>query len=268
MEKGPVEYKVHRSEGDSRTELLFIPGPLNPELWKHQVKYFSNQFTVTTYKVSGGYQRELVALEDVLEESENVVLVSYGPGNSLAQYFEDRDNVIATVLTNASPGISIPGRAYRFGLKTVGSNAKLAGKLFFSDSAEYGTVKNFLKDLEPPSYDDFRSYTEGFGLREPLKDSLFLSAGSDRFSNIEFSKELKANADLSVLETAGTFPFYEKPEDYNKALFDFMLKVEDFAQSQQVREAREDNRTLDSEFEKKNSRDSSLERFAEQKIRE
>jgi len=37
---GNENMHYYESEKDSKIQLVFVPGGFNPEIWKHQIKYF------------------------------------------------------------------------------------------------------------------------------------------------------------------------------------------------------------------------------------
>ena len=248
---GEENLHYYESDTDSPVQLVFVPGGLNPELWKQQLRYFSKSFRTVSFKPTVSFrdlEGERSALKNVLDQEhlDNVVLVANSFGNSLIQEFEDRENVISTVLTGPrrkfekTPPRKVLNWFYRIGK----FRPKIAKKLFFFDDTEYSVVKDFMDTLEKPDYSDFRSFMEEYSVSRPSKDSLVIHAAEDRLSGLDFARELEPNASLSKLDSAGTFSFFEKPQDFNKALLDFIQILERQKESEEFMEIREKNRSL------------------------
>ena len=121
---------------------------------------------------------------------------------------------------------------------------KLVKKLLFSEYAKYETVKNFVEDIDIPDYDIFKEYLGGYSIEKPVKHSMVIHARKDKFSDLDFIKSMKPGPKISIIQDAGTFSFYERPGDYNKALNDFLRRLEDFVEEQELAEAKSKNRSL------------------------
>lgn len=253
-----MDFSTRRLDGDrvrcfeggesSPVQMLFVPGPFNPEIWKHQLRYFSKNYTTLCYQTEDkDFDSEKRVLEKVLDlpRVQNAVLVSAGPGNAVIQSVEDHDSVVATVMTGARerPQPRVPESLYNAVWRAL-EQPKIAKKMLFSDQTRYPIVKRFLDDLVVPGYDVLRSFEDSYRMVKPVKNSLLVHADSDRFSSKEFAKTLKPNIYLSVIRGAGTFSFYEKPEEYNKAVLDFLNRLEGFVESRNVRKAQKKNRSL------------------------
>jgi pimeloyl-ACP methyl ester carboxylesterase len=246
-----VNVHYHESDADSRFQIVFVSGGLNPEVWRHQVKYFSKKFRTVSYRPTVSFrdfEGEKSALENILEQDhlDNVVLISHFLGNPLAQEFEDHESVVSTVLT--SPRRSVvkkpTGKMLKWIYRISSGSPKLAKKIFFSDRTEYRVVKDFLSELEDPDPADLRTFVENYMVSRPEKKSLVVHPECDRFSDQEFGRELKPMASMSVLKNSGTFCFYEKPQEYNKALHDFLQVLHEDLKEKEILEMRQQNRSL------------------------
>lgn len=253
---GEENLHYYESDTESSVQLVFVPGGLNPELWKQQIRYFSKRFRTVSFQPTVSFRDcsgEKSALENVLNQKhlQNVILISNTFGNSLVQEFEERDDVISTVLTGPRRKFDkMPPRKVLDWFYKLGEfKPKIAKKLFFSDETEYSVVKDFMEILEKPDYSNLKSFLKDYKVDRPKKESLVISASDDRFSGLEFCRELEPNASLSRLEDAGTFSFFEKPQDFNKALIDFIGIVKDKAETEKFMEIKQKNRSL-TEFEK------------------
>lgn len=252
---GDQNLYYHESDVDSRVQLVFVPGGFNPEIWQHQISYFSRNFRTATFEPTQkdkGFEGEKKALNNILdqEEMKNVVLVSSITGNRLIQEVEGRDEVVATVMTGCmdKEKTDISKRAYRLLWKASLKKPKIMKETFFSDQVKYQVVKDFAEDVTPPSYECFRSFLKNYQIERSLKPSLVAKSDQDRFSNMDDMDNTERS--VSTIHHSGTFSFYEKPQEYNKILHDFLEKVRENVESREIIESRKKNRSL-FEFESK-----------------
>lgn len=239
------------SDTDSSIQLVFLPSAFNPELWRHQLKYFSREFKTIAFRPTASRRNlegEVECLEEVLEQDgiNNAIIVSHHLGNSIAQSMEYNENVVGLVSTGSRDRFSKkpPRMVYRV-LKKLGcGEPKLVKKLLFSDFAKYEVVKEFVNDIEMPEYDVFEQYYRSYNVERPVKHSMVVHASEDRFSDIDFIRSLKPGPQISIIQDAGTFSFYEKPGDFNKALHDFLRQLEEFVDERELAEAKSKNRSL------------------------
>lgn len=274
---GSENLHYYESDTDSRIQLVFVPGGLNPELWRQQLRYFSRNFKTACYRPTVSFrdfEGEKKALKNILEQDnfENVVLVSHVFGNSLVQEFEDHDNVVSTVLTGPRRKFDgLPRNKLMKIMMRISSVPKIAKKMFFAEKTEYKVVKDFISRFERPQIKDFRTFLDDYSVSRPGKSSLAIHAEEDRFSSMDFAEELRPNISLSVLENAGTFCFFEKPQDYNKALLDFLQVLEDHLESEEIIELKSKNHSLmdfaDEGKNKKGSIDKGKTKTIEKKIK-
>lgn len=247
--KRPDEGKpFYESDAESDIQLVFIPGLFNPCIWKHQVKYYAEDHKVFSFPADS-YMNQKEALEQILdrEETRNAVIVSQGLGNSLSQEFEYREEVIATVNTGVKKEYSLPAprSIYDFFWGFSKKEPKVYKKLFFSNLTDYRVARNFLEDVEKPDYSVLKSFVDSYSLRKPVKNALVIHADRDRFSSLEEAQEFGPNVSISVIRNAGSFSFYEKPQEYNKALLDFLQNVKSFVEKREISKTREKNRSLE-----------------------
>lgn len=252
---GQENLHYYESDQDSKTQLVFVSGGFNPELWKHQIKYFSRKYKTVSYKPTQSFrdlEGERKALKNILEQDQltNVVLISNFWGNSVAQEFEDHENVRATVFTGANRDMQLKRRSlydifWKFGTR----KPKILKKAIFADETEYEVAKEFVEDLEVPEYSDIKTFEESYRMERPQAPSLIIHNEEDNNSSLGFARELGENTSISVIERAGCFSFYEKPQEYNKALNDFLTQVENAVEEKELIETQNKNRSL-FEFEK------------------
>lgn len=242
--------RYFESDKDSKIQLVFVPGGFNPELWRHQIKYFSRKYKTISFQPTQSFrdlEGERTGLENVLaqEELTDVVLISNMSGNSLAQEFEDHDNVRATVYTGASRELGLRRRSFYNTFWKLGvSNPKLLKKSLFSNETDYKIVKDFVDDLEVPDYKDIRSFRKNYRMERQSTPSLIVHAEENNKSSLEFARELGDNSAISIIERAGEFSFYEKPQEYNKVLSDFLSQVKEAVREKELIETQNKNRSL------------------------
>ncbi|MFB6143880.1 MAG: alpha/beta fold hydrolase [Candidatus Nanohaloarchaea archaeon] len=267
---GEENIYYYDSGRESSLQLVFLPGSLNPGLWKHQLRYFSKKYRTISFRPtesSRDFAGEKEALENVLSQKDvdNVVLVSNVFGNPLAQEFESHEKVMSTVLTGALRGdtMLVSKSFYRVFRGVIVKKPKLLKKLLFSDSTDYRIVKEFAQELEAPDFSDLMSFAERYSVSPPSKNSMIVYSENDPLSSIPFSAKTDKTS-LSYIKRAGTFSFYEKPQEYNKALHDFLTRLEGLVEEEEIEKARKRNRSLlEFEEEDKSSTDSGQKMLSE-----
>lgn len=220
-------------------DLVFVSGVASAEVWKHQERYFERTNNVETF---GGlnYEDLRSEVEGFLDESENAVVIGSEFGNRIVQGVEDHESVASTVLTG--PHDSIPGlerRKLRWAMKAI-KKPKIMQKTFFD--GDYRVARDFLEDARPFSPEVFDSF-RGKGIGVPVKSSLVVYGKNCRFSTREKVEELGSNADVAYIDS-GSFPFYEKPQEFNKALRDFLVGMSDLLEKRELVKAANRNRSL------------------------
>lgn len=222
-------------------ELVFVSGGLNPDIWRHQVRYFEKCCDIETV---GGLEAETLRNEvlKILEDCDNAIIIGSELGNLVAQSVEDHENVVSTVLTGTFDSFNIKShRVLQFGLRLF-DTPKLCKKIFFNDSTDYKIVKEFVKDSGRPKKDVIQSYY-GLELEVPLKNSLIIYNQNCRFSTMGKVEELKSNSEIAILDS-GSFSFYEKPQEFNKALHDYLQSKSELLERRELVKAATENRSL------------------------
>lgn len=251
---GNENMHLHDSGIESRMQIVFIPGLMSASAWRYQLNYFSEDYRSITFRPTisnRNYKGHRDCLEQILQQESmnNVVLVGANYSNSLAQEFEEKSNVSATVLVGAKEKMKkgIPKDVYN-----IFTSEKFPCKLFkklFLPSMRFENVKEFCNEVKFLEFEDFKSFRSNFGIRPPEKESMIIHPESDFFSDQDFSKSMMARASVTKLQS-GSFGFYEKPQEFNKILHDFLVKIERKAIKEKIEEEREKNKTL-AEFEEK-----------------
>lgn len=233
------------SEVESDIQLIFTPGGFNTDLWKHQLRYFSKKYRTICFRPTESnrdFEGEKRCLGSILdkEDVEDAVLVSNGFGNSIVRDMNSHESVQTTVMTGFRP--EMPGKNFYNVFSFMAKRKpKLLRKTLFSQYTDYRVLMDFVEELEVPDYETISSFAE----KDMISDdelSLIIHAEEDRFSSIDNARKL--NARLSVIERAGTFCFYEKPQEYNKALSDFLEIVAEKVREQKIKQSAEENRSL------------------------
>ncbi len=223
-------------------QLIFVSGMLDPEIWKHQEKYFSRSCRIET--VGGQNFNSLCEeLEDMLDNCDNAVVVGAEKGNHAVKALEGHESVMSTVFTGlfeALPEIK-DERKYKLIRRSL-SKPKIFKKAFFKDKTDYRLVKEFTRSFKIPSYDLYQTYSD-LSLDVPLKNSLVIYNQDCRFSSMDKVESLKSNSQIALLD-AGTFSFYEKPQEFNKALHDYLQGKKSFLEKRELVKAASENRSL------------------------
>ena len=241
---------------DSSIQLVFIPGAFNAEIWKHQINYFSKNYKTAVFEPlqrRKDYEGVKKALESIISQEvmDKVVLVSDITSNSIVQELESHENVKATFMTGRYSKPDIPSRTfYKIIWSSLIREPKLLRRTLFSECTRYNVLKEFSEDVVVPKHDIMKSFLERHELSRPEKPSATVYSTEDRFSSLKSIRNLQDDHSIRVIERAGTYSFYEKPEEYNKALNDFLTKVKKSIEKNEVEKARDKNRSL-TEFEKK-----------------
>lgn len=248
---GDSNMHFFESDTDSSVQIIFLPSGFNPELWRHQAKYFSRSFKTISFRptVSNqSWEGEKECLEEILNRDDvnNAILVSHHFGNSIAQSLEYNENVVGVVTTGSRERFkkAPPKMLYRLISKLGCTEPKIVKKMFFSEFAKYRTVKKFVEEVEMPDYSVFKDYYDNYRIERPVKNAMVVHADKDRLSSKEFIRKLKPGPKVSTIKDAGSFCFYERPEEYNKALNDFIMVLEDFVEERELAEIKKENRSL------------------------
>ncbi len=244
---------------ESSLQLVFLPGSLNAEMWKNQIRYFSKKYNTVVFEPiekKKSFEGEKDALRAVLNQDhlENVVLVSNIISNSLLRHFEHRKNVKAVCMTGKLSEIDLPPKSvYKFICSTNTRKPKLLKKTLFSEHTNYRILKEFAEDVEVPSYEYIENFFQNMDPKPIEKPSITVYSSEDRLSSLKSVREVEEDESIRVLERCGTFSFYEKPQEYNKALNDFLTKIDQELEDERIFEAQEKNHSL-FEFEKKKNK--------------
>lgn len=243
-----TEYFEEDTESD--VAIVFVSGPFSLDVWKNQFRYFSKKFYTLGFSSEEGYESGKKILQGILDDIEkDTVLVSFGLGNALAQSFEYHERVVGTVLTGVGkPSMLPPRRIYHLVTHGIKSNPKLLKKMLFADITDYSVVRTFSNEVRVPDYGCLKSFMTGYDFKKPVKNSLIIHGDQDRFSSLEAARKMRPEANISLIQNSGHFSFYEKPQEYNKALLDFLNRLEGFVEKRETGKAKKKNRSLE-EFE-------------------
>jgi pimeloyl-ACP methyl ester carboxylesterase len=251
---GDTNLHMYDSGRESRLQLIFVPGVQSAESWRYQIKYFSNDYRTVSFRPTisnRDFEGHRACLRNVLSQDDvdNAVLVGSNFSNPLVQDFEVHEDVTATVLTGVRRKLKkkIPRTVYK-SLSSKYFPEKLTKKLFLP-TTEFREVKRFCSQVDFLDWEDFQSFQERFGVRKPEKQCLVVHGEKDFLSDQKYARNLMSSASVSVLD-AGTFSFYERPEEFNKTLQDFLIKIERKAIKKDIEDTKERNKTLE-EFKKR-----------------
>lgn len=241
-----VNEEVYDSSKESDIQIVFVPGIGGRKTWRHQIKYFSNRYrTICIDSSERNFEKTLSSVRRVLgsKNLSNAVLVGSDTSNKIVQKLSDHNKVISTVMTNFAFSTPKPSHNKYRAVKLACRKPKLLKKLFLAEKTYYRIARELSDELDIMSYSDFETYRD-VKKQTDIENGLVIQSKNCRFCSMKDAKELRP--DITVREVGGgSFCFYEKPEDFNKALSEFTERLEDFIQSKQIREKREKNRTLE-----------------------
>jgi hypothetical protein len=222
-------------------QLIFVTGALDREAWRHQEKYFSRSCRVEV--IGGGKFGEVrEELEDMLDNCDNAVVIGAEFGNYVVKSLEGHEGVMSTVFTGLFENFpEVSERKYRY-MKEFMSKPKIFKKLFFREKTDYRIIKKFLRDIKLPDYEVYSSYS-GLELDVPLKNSLTVYNQSCRFSKMSKIEEMRSNSEIAIID-GGTFSFYERPQEFNKALHDYLQGKSDYLNRRELVKAAQENQSL------------------------
>jgi hypothetical protein len=140
---------------------------------------------------------------------------------------------------------SVPKEVYR--LCTSNWFPSKLAKKFFLPSMKYEDVTSFCSNVDFVGLKDFKSFSDRFGVRRPEKECMIVHGRNDFFSSRSYAQDLMSSAFVTEID-AGSFGFYEKPQEFNKMLHDFLIKMERKILKEEVEEKEDRNKTL-KEFE-------------------
>jgi len=233
---------------DCQVQLVFVSGVFSLEAWKYQLNYFSEDYRTVAFKPTVSnkdFEGHRNALKQIInqEEMDNIVLIGANYSNSLVQSFEAHEDVVGTVLIGAKKKMKkeVPREVYE-GLTSKFFPCKLAKK-FFLPSMRYSDVKNFCDKVDFLEFEDFEGFRKRFGVRKPEKECMIVHGSKDFFSCRSYARSLMSCASVTEVE-AGVFSFYEKPQEFNKMLHDFLVRLERKALKESIEDSREKNRAL------------------------
>jgi len=241
----PEPGETFDSRTSSRIQLVFVPGFGGQKLWRHQLNYFSDSFRTISFRPEKmNYETVRSETEKLLNSKrlDNAVLIGSDTANRVVQCFSTRKDVISVGMTNYSSSIpEIGPQMYGLADRMFGK-PKLIGKLFMSDKTDYRVAKHLMKDTDLMDYGEYMSYAD-VEMRESLKNAVIIQSREDRFSSMKSARKLRPDVTVSEIG-GGTFCYYEKPEEFNKALINFVNRLKNFAKSQEIREKREKNKSI------------------------
>lgn len=247
---GSVNMHLYESDTDSDLTLVFLPGGLNPEIWQKQFRYFSKDYNVVSFTptVSNkGFEGERECVENILgrDDLDNVILVGNQFCQSMVEEFSSWDNVVASVVTGVTDfedfGL-LERKKFELGSYFGLRKPKIFKEIFFSSFVDYEDVKDFVSLIDIESFEELRSFYSNSNI-DLEGECLVMYFEKDNFSSFEVARSLES-CGMVFIECAGFFGFWEKPEEFNKALVDFILKVKDLKVGRDWEKIKSENKSL------------------------
>lgn len=249
---------------DSPTTLVFLHGyPGQLSNWKYQVPYFEEKLRVIAYDQRGfgesdkphrvsfdDYVSDLAALLEKLGvNSGDAVLVGHSFGGMVAQLFARDREVKGLVLIGSLTKIRVDFTDYiiqytpSFIWKPLFFTRnfltdRLYPQLYFSPSTPIKVWEEFAEDnvdylqrLPAHVYryhKYFADYNAEKWLSKVKAPALVVVGENDKIAPPQESEKisrLMPNAELKVIEAAGHMVLYEKPEELNSIIDEFLAKI-------------------------------------------
>lgn len=248
---GEKEMELYDSAVDSEVQLVFLPGGFDPEVWKHQLRYFSNDYRVISFRTKrNSFSNDLECLKAVFNnlDLDNVILISAWAGNSLSSSLDNFEELIlGRIFVGDENRLReyFDGKWYLRSISKKLNHPKIFKKLFFDRNCNYNAAKELEQYLELNS---FLNYIDGIERDYFSTDYLQIIGSVDRFSD-EFSVSAPS---CKVVDSAGSFPFYERPEEFNEITINYLNFLERLRLKYHLSEVERKNTSLKDYEESKN----------------
>ncbi len=244
-----VPGKVSDTGPEEDPTLLFITGPLNSGLWKHQEKYFSKNYRNIVFEPENGertFLNQKKALERILDDEEiyPAVLISHGCGNKVALELEKHENVLGTVMSGTTGLKSSISSLYSRGLTQLLNQPKLVHKMITSRETKYEVAKRLSEEIELPSSEELQSFDNGTNLRTPVKQNLTIRYSRKGVCPFREPDEKLDGTRTLTISNSGYFVPFERPLEYNKAVSEFLDEVSNFVERRKLTEAKTKHKSL------------------------
>jgi len=247
------------------TTLVFLHGsPGQISNWKYQLEYFKNYYRVIAYDQRGygmsdkpkrvsinDYIRDLARVLKTLNiEESNTILIGHSFGGMIAQTYASEHGIKGLVLIGSLVKLKVtlldkfiwntPPILWRKLLFTDNPiTRRLYRDLFFSSATSENVFKEFMEDNREyieslPGYvfqyeKHFKDYDATSILPKIKCPTLIIVGKDDKVTPVEQSKQIHkliTNSKLIVIENAGHLVLYEKPEEVNKLIHEFIEQLE------------------------------------------
>ena len=242
-----LDFEVFDSEVDSDVQLVFLPGGMNPEIWKHQLRYFGNDYRTISFKnQEQTMESEYNALKQIFDEFklENVVLFSAWEGNLTSTGFHEfEEKILGRILVGDENSLTTKGKNL-YSIFDHFKHSKIVKRAFFTEKYSYRRVKNFKKYLSFSHIENYHQNSELLG-----DNFLRVKGDSDKFS--------RGLDDCKSIGGSGSFPFFERPEEFNEVSVNYLKYLEDIVREYQVARVERKNGSLE-DFSEKRRHDKSL----------
>lgn len=252
LEYNGSEMSLIDSGNRSKLTIVILPGVEGPKVWRHQYKYFKSDFrTLIVDPVDRSKENYIETVKNLLQAKNlnNCILVGSNTSCFVLDQINDSKRVVSSVFTDGQ--LRMP--ALNFGmfkvLSRVSRHPKIMQKLVFCDKTDYSTVKDFVNEVDPMDWSEIKSY-QNSEIEGDVENGLLLTPVKSKLSDNSVRNILQPDISVSTI-SSGSFCFFEKPEEYNKALYDFISKLKNFKKKAEIRETKEANRSL-ADFEKMN----------------
>lgn len=234
---GDIGVELYDSGVDSEVELIYLPGSMDPCIWKHQLRYFSNDYRVFSFKnKKNNRSSELATLKTLFKEYKinNAIIFSSWEGNITSTDLEDfQDRILGRVFVGDEMKLNKLSRSMEAKLSILNrfNHPKLVKKFLFSNNFDYREVKEFSRLIDFSSLDTYRSEK----IRNLKNQELLRIEGDSFYDSRESSRSISGS---------GLFPFFEKPEEFNEVSVNYIKFLNQLRKDYRVSELERKNHSL------------------------
>jgi len=246
---------------DEAITLVFLHGsPGQISNWKYQLRYFKEYYRVIAFDQRGygmSSKPRVVSIDDYLSDldellnrlnvnAKDTVLLGHSFGGMIAQIYAAHHNVKGLVLIGSLVKLkaslidkfiwNTPPLLWRKLLFTDNPlTRRLYRKLFFSSKTSAEIFREFMEDNRQyieslPGYvfqyeKYFRDYDATSILPKISCPALIIVGREDKVTPVEQSQQIHKlipNSKLIIIDDAGHLVLYEKPNELNKIIHDFI----------------------------------------------
>ncbi len=258
--------KIYDSKTDSKYTLIFLHGvPGQISNWKYQIAYFKNKYRVIAFDLRGYGDSDkplMISLDDHLGDLEKIIdelsiekskafLIGHSYGCIVALEYAMRNNIGGLVLIGPVAEFKadfmdkiiwhLPPFIWKKLFFTMNPlTIRLYRKMFFSPITDNQVFNDFIKDNKdyieglPPHVYRYTKYLVGYRVGEEHSrintPTLIIVGEDDKVTPPEHANKIYSlikNSKLKIIPGAGHLILYEKPDQLNELIDEFISSIID-----------------------------------------